>query len=112
MTFLDFLKSSRSVDPLLSQKSNYTLVIHGGAGTMSRETSTPAQREAYRLVLRRALRAGHAILSAGGEALDAATAAVTVMEGTFSYSSLRYTARGFIEVRFASIQCRQRSGVQ
>ncbi|KDQ21829.1 hypothetical protein BOTBODRAFT_169022 [Botryobasidium botryosum FD-172 SS1] len=57
------------------------LVIHGGAGTMSRERSTPEQREVYRETLREALRAGHAVLQAGGEAMDAAIAAVAVLEG-------------------------------
>ncbi|KDQ21827.1 hypothetical protein BOTBODRAFT_214359 [Botryobasidium botryosum FD-172 SS1] len=57
------------------------LVIHGGAGiSISREKSTPEQREAYKEALRRALRAGYAVLQAGGEAMDAAIAAVTVME--------------------------------
>ncbi|KAH8119349.1 nucleophile aminohydrolase [Phellopilus nigrolimitatus] len=58
----------------------HVLVIHGGAGTMSREGSTPEQRELYRKVLRQALVKGHEVLSAGGEALDAAVAAVGVME--------------------------------
>ncbi|KAG8923903.1 hypothetical protein FRC02_010826 [Tulasnella sp. 418] len=56
------------------------LVIHGGAGTMSKEGSTPEMREKYREALRSALRAGHAVLEKGGEAMDAAVAAVTYME--------------------------------
>lgn len=47
---------------------------------MSRDRSTPEQREAYREALRNALKAGHAVLQGGGEAMDAAVAAVAVME--------------------------------
>ena len=61
---------------------HYVLVIHGGAGTMSRDRSTPEQRANYKAALRKALQAGYAVLKEGGEAMDAAVAAVTVMEGT------------------------------
>ena len=56
-------------------------MIHGGAGTMTREGSTPQRRELYKEALRKALLRGYRVLQAGGEAMDAAVAAVTVMEG-------------------------------
>lgn len=43
--------------------------------------STPERIELYRAALRGALRAGHKVLAEGGEAMDAAVAAVTYMEG-------------------------------
>ncbi|KAG1746098.1 nucleophile aminohydrolase [Suillus lakei] len=64
-----------------SAQPNYVLVIHGGAGTMIREGSTPEQRAMYRAALSRALKAGYEVLKSGGEAMDAAVAAVSVMEG-------------------------------
>ena len=67
------LKSSGSAD-------KFTLVIHGGAGTMLRENSTPEQQRRYRFMLSKALQAGYDVLRNGGEAMDAAVAAVTVME--------------------------------
>ncbi|EJD02791.1 N-terminal nucleophile aminohydrolase [Fomitiporia mediterranea MF3/22] len=73
--------------PLLNQSSTRkstkvkpVLVIHGGAGTMTREGSTPERREEYKNALRKALRKGYEVLMAGGEAMDAAVAAVNVME--------------------------------
>ncbi|TCD61972.1 hypothetical protein EIP91_007658 [Steccherinum ochraceum] len=63
-----------------SRKPNYVLVIHGGAGTMSKDRITPEQRANYKAALSKALLAGHAVLSDGGEAMDAAVAAVTAME--------------------------------
>lgn len=64
-----------------SAEPNYVLVIHGGAGTMIRDGSTPEQRAKYRAVLSRALKAGYEVLKSGGEAMDAAVEAVSVMEG-------------------------------
>ncbi len=56
------------------------LAVHGGAGTMRPETMTPERAEAHRAGLRAALLAGHAVLAAGGSALDAVEAAVVVLE--------------------------------
>jgi len=56
------------------------MVIHGGAGTISRESLTPEREKVIRADLDRALDAGQAVLGAGGAALDAVTAAVQVLE--------------------------------
>ena len=64
--------------------SSPVLVIHGGAGTMSRDGSTPEQRDQYIHMLKTSLLKGYAILQQGGEAMDAAVAAVGVMEGNLS----------------------------
>ncbi|KAF8316353.1 N-terminal nucleophile aminohydrolase [Clavulina sp. PMI_390] len=63
-----------------SKGSRPTLVIHGGAGAIRREGSTVEQQERYRNALRGALLAGHEVLNTGGEAMDAAVAAVAFME--------------------------------
>jgi len=47
---------------------------------MSKESSTPEQRARYKAALRNALKAGYAALRDGGEAMDAAVAAVASME--------------------------------
>jgi beta-aspartyl-peptidase (threonine type) len=60
--------------------SNPVLVIHGGAGTLTREDMTRRGERQYQDALKAALAAGHEVLSRGGSALDAATAAVVVME--------------------------------
>lgn len=64
-----------------TQEEHYVLVIHGGAGTMSRFRSTPELRVKYKTALSGALQAGYAVLKDGGEAMDAAVAAVSYMEG-------------------------------
>ncbi|KAF1714039.1 isoaspartyl peptidase/L-asparaginase [Pseudoxanthomonas yeongjuensis] len=55
------------------------LLIHGGAGVV-RSEMTPADEVAVRAVLELALRKGHEQLAAGKPALDAVTAAITVLE--------------------------------
>ena len=55
------------------------LVIHGGAGVIKRDM-TPAREKAVRAALTLALRDGYAQLKAGKPALDAVTAAITVLE--------------------------------
>jgi beta-aspartyl-peptidase (threonine type) len=60
--------------------SVYVITVHGGAGVISQETMTDADRVRYHSALREALDAGYAVLHRGGSALDAVEAAVRVME--------------------------------
>lgn len=56
------------------------LLIHGGAGDISRE-EMPAEREtAFRSALAAALEAGYAVLDRGGSSMDAVTTAIVIME--------------------------------
>ncbi|WP_233607441.1 isoaspartyl peptidase/L-asparaginase family protein [Corallococcus sp. AB018] len=61
-------------------KPKWGLVIHGGAGVISRENLTPEREAAMRAALTQALQAGHAVLAKGGRSMDAVTAAIRVME--------------------------------
>lgn len=58
----------------------YTIAIHGGAGTIRRDSMTKVQQEAYEQGLQQALDSGYAILAGGGSSLDAVTAAVVALE--------------------------------
>jgi beta-aspartyl-peptidase (threonine type) len=55
------------------------LVIHGGAGVIKRDM-TPAKEKAVRAAMTLALQNGYAQLKTGKPALDAVTAAITVLE--------------------------------
>lgn len=59
----------------MSTDPTTTIVVHGGAGP-----EPPEDRPARRAGVERAARAGHAVLEAGGSALDAVLAAVVVLE--------------------------------
>lgn len=71
------------------QSGKYVLVIHGGAGTMLRENSTPEKEAAYHAGLKAALEAGYKVLSEGGEAMDASIAAVSAMEDNLLFNAGR-----------------------
>jgi L-asparaginase / beta-aspartyl-peptidase len=58
----------------------FALAIHGGAGTLSRDQIDAEREASIRAALDAALDAGHAVLAAGGNSLDAVTAAVQVLE--------------------------------
>lgn len=63
-----------------SDSTMHAIAIHGGAGTLSAADLTPENERGYRAGLERALRAGFAILDAGGASLDAVVAAVQALE--------------------------------
>lgn len=67
--------------------AKYTLVIHGGAGTILRENMTPDMENAYRQGLEEALNAGYALLHKGGSALDAVKAAVISLEDNVLFNA-------------------------
>lgn len=65
------------------------LVIHGGAGTITREAMTPEREAEIRAALQSALEAGYAELSAGGSSLDAIIQAINVMEDAPQFNAGR-----------------------
>ncbi|AGC42556.1 asparaginase family protein [Myxococcus stipitatus DSM 14675] len=78
--------STRADDSRLTQegtparKPKWGLVIHGGAGVISRENLSAEREAEVRAALQQALQAGHAVLAQGGSSLDAVTAAVRILE--------------------------------
>ncbi len=58
----------------------WSIAVHGGAGTMTAAALTPAHIAAAQAALALALEAGAAILRGGGSALDAVEAAVVSLE--------------------------------
>jgi beta-aspartyl-peptidase (threonine type) len=63
-----------------TKNKNIVLLIHGGAGSISKATMTPENVTAYTEALRQALQAGFTILKTGGTALDAVETSVRMME--------------------------------
>lgn len=69
--------------------SKYTLVIHGGAGTILPSAMTPELEAAYRKGLDDALAAGYAILEKSGSAIDAVLAATMSLEDNILFNAGR-----------------------
>jgi beta-aspartyl-peptidase (threonine type) len=70
-------------------KTEWKLVIHGGAGVIERKTMTAEKDRLIRAALERALQAGERILSSGGKALDAVEAAAKVLEDDPNFNAGR-----------------------
>jgi beta-aspartyl-peptidase (threonine type) len=64
----------------MAQNANFRLVIHGGAGTISRNNVNPEIEKEYRDRLKEALQAGYDVLAAGGSSTEAVIKAIIVME--------------------------------
>ena len=72
--------AQEAAEPAAPKPVRWSIAIHGGAGTMSREAMTPEKEAEYRAALDRGLAAGVAVLESGGSALDAVQAVVVTME--------------------------------
>lgn len=57
-----------------------TLVIHGGAGTITRQNLSPEREKVYHEKLKEALDSGYAVLERGGTSVNAVVAAIKIME--------------------------------
>src|SRR5690606_2011543 len=68
---------------------HWSIAIHGGAGTLSRDTIGPDEEREVRAALTAARGAGSAILSAGGAALDAVESAVRKLEDAPQFNAGR-----------------------
>lgn len=63
-----------------SSEKKYMMVIHGGAGTIERNSMSSEKEKQYKAVLTRALTTGYTILQQGGSALNAVEETVKVLE--------------------------------
>lgn len=81
--------------------AKYTLVIHGGAGTILKEDMTPALETAYLQGLESALTAGYMVLDEGGTSVNAVKAALVVLEDNILFNAGRgsvFTKKGVQEM--------------
>ena len=62
-----------------SQQKTWAIVVHGGAGTVSKDAA-PETVQAWRDGLRVALEKGKSIVEAGGTSLDAVEATIRILE--------------------------------
>jgi beta-aspartyl-peptidase (threonine type) len=74
--------------------SKYSLVIHGGAGTILKESMTPEMETAYRKGLQAALDQGYDVLANGGTAVEAVLAATISLEDTILFNAGRGSVFG------------------
>ena len=81
--------------------SKFTIVIHGGAGTILKEDMTPDLEQAYSDGLQTALDAGYAVLEEEGSAVNALKAALVILEDNVLFNAGRgsvFTKKGVQEM--------------
>ncbi len=79
----------------------FSIVIHGGAGTILRSDMTPELENAYTTALEEALHAGYAVLEEGGTSVNAVKAAIVVLEDNVLFNAGRgsvFTKKGVQEM--------------
>jgi len=79
----------------------FSLVIHGGAGTIVKEDMTPALEQAYKAGLQQALDVGYSVLENGGSAVEAVRAAIRILEDNVLFNAGKgavFTKKGVQEM--------------
>ncbi len=79
----------------------FTLVIHGGAGTILKNDMTPELEAAYYRGLQEALDAGYAVMEEGGSSVNAVKAALVILEDNVLFNAGRgsvFTKKGVQEM--------------
>jgi L-asparaginase / beta-aspartyl-peptidase len=88
------------VNQTLSKNKKYTIVLHGGAGTISRSLPDSIKEE-YIKALKNALQIGKEILEKGGSSLDAVESVVKYLEDDEKFNAGKgavYTSEGSHEL--------------
>jgi len=67
--------------------NNFSIAIHGGAGTLVKGMMTTELEAAYRLALKLALDTGFSVLECGGTSIDAVEKAVIVLEDSHLFNA-------------------------
>lgn len=81
--------------------SEFTVAIHGGAGTILKEDMTPELEHAYFEGLQQALDISYAVLEQGGTAVNAVKAAIVLLEDNVLFNAGRgsvFTKKGVQEM--------------
>ncbi len=90
---------------------NFSIAIHGGAGTILKEDMTPELEAAYTKGLDEALSAGYAVLEEGGSAVNAVKAAIVILEDNLLFNAGRgsvFTKKGVQEMDAAIMDGKDR----
>ncbi len=81
--------------------ADFTIVIHGGAGTILKEDMSPGLEKAYLEGLQSGLEAGYAVLKEGGTAVNAVKASLVILEDNILFNAGRgsvFTKKGVQEM--------------
>jgi beta-aspartyl-peptidase (threonine type) len=112
VTAFMFEPSSASASAAPPSRTQWAIVVHGGAGVIERKDLSPDQDAAYRAAMGRVAEAGAAVLWRGGSALDAIETAIKLLEDDPLFNAGRgavFTAEGKNELDAAIMDGRDLS---
>lgn len=69
--------------------AKFGIVIHGGAGTITRENMSDSLQKVYEAKLTEAVSAGHQVLENGGTAIEAVQTSIIIMEDSPLFNSAK-----------------------
>lgn len=78
-------------------KSNFSIAVHGGAGTLIRGNMTSEKEKMYRKTIQESLDVGYEILKSNGDSLSAVEQAVIILENSPLFNAGKgsvFTAKG------------------
>lgn len=94
-------ENDKQLDSNLDNKApEFSIIIHGGAGTILKKNMTPEREAAYKAKLEEAIRVGYNILKNGGSSLDAVEKTINIMEDSPLFNAGKgsvFTNAGTIE---------------
>jgi beta-aspartyl-peptidase (threonine type) len=82
------------------QKAEFSIIIHGGAGSIRRDNMSEEREAMYRQKLEKAIRVGYTILKDGGTSLDAVQNTINILEDSPLFNAGKgavFTFEGFNE---------------
>ncbi|WP_370477538.1 isoaspartyl peptidase/L-asparaginase family protein [Tamlana flava] len=88
--FLSITSCKKKVENVVeapNQKAEFSIVIHGGAGTILREHLSTENEAIYRAKLEEAIRVGYNILVNGGSSIDAVEKTIHVLEDSSLFNA-------------------------
>lgn len=94
-------ENDKQPDSNLDNKApEFSIIIHGGAGTILKKNMTPEKEAAYKAKLEEAIRVGYNILKNGGSSLNAVEKTINIMEDSPLFNAGKgavFTNAGTIE---------------
>jgi len=84
---LSTMTAAASAQDDMEEEANWSIAIHGGAGTIDRDKITPEKDTEIRAALNKALTIGSDILKDGGTAMDAITATIVSLENNPNFNA-------------------------
>ncbi|MEW4922153.1 isoaspartyl peptidase/L-asparaginase [Algibacter sp. 2305UL17-15] len=93
-------KDEFSVKKNTSNKAEFSILIHGGAGSIRRDNMSEEKEAEYRQELEEAIRVGYHILKNGGTSLDAVQKTINILEDSPLFNAGKgavFTHEGFNE---------------